>query len=527
MSAAEPERKLRLERGLALPILIVALGIAASLLWAGTYAFASRLLRQDRALIRATREISLAIATSHLWLEELISGDHGDRRQIWIPLDEAHDRAQLLLHGGEDPREALVLQPLAEERLRRQVERLSAEIDALRELARVRVEGFDAGRATGPGTGIDARYDALFAQTSATCLELERGFEARMVADDDRARTAFVGLLGLWLLLVAVAATGLWRREVHRDSTEQALRKSEARLLQSQKMDAVGRLAGRLAHDVNNFVTAITSQCELAQLEAGPGSPFTERMKTVIDTANKISSLIRRLLAFSRNQPIQPQVVALNEVVSGLEKMMRGLLGEDLLLTTALAPDLWPVKIDPSQIEQIVVNLLVNAREASPRGGRVTIETANQHVEPGLLEGSDAVPAGDYVQLAVSDTGTGILPELKDRIFEPFFTTKERDGNGLGLATVYGIAQQNGGHVSVYSEVGSGTTFKVYLPRTREEPPPKRAAEPSPVDGRIRERILLVEDNAELREATAGILRALGARIREAASGEEAIAILE
>jgi CheY-like chemotaxis protein len=218
----------------------------------------------------------------------------------------------------------------------------------------------------------------------------------------------------------------------------------------------------------------------------------------------------------------------LNAVVDGLRGMMKRLIGEDLQLETFLAADLWRTRVDPSQVEQIVVNLLVNSREASPRGGKVTIETSNVVLGPEYLRQNPTVQAGDYVLLAVSDSGSGIPPEIRDRIFEPFFTTKEgTDARGLGLATVYGIVKQNGGHVAVYSEVGQGTTFRIYLPRTLEA-----AAVAVPAAAGARpvgrgETLLLVEDNDELRGATQGILEALGYRVATAANGTEALAALE
>jgi two-component system cell cycle sensor histidine kinase/response regulator CckA len=214
--------------------------------------------------------------------------------------------------------------------------------------------------------------------------------------------------------------------------------------------------------------------------------------------------------------------------VEGLQGMMKQLIGEDVQLDTFLAGDLWPARVDPAQVEQIVVNLLVNAREASPRGGKVTIETANVVLDRDYLSNNPTVKAGEYVLLAFSDSGSGIAPEIQDRIFEPFFTTKEgTEARGLGLATVYGIVKQNGGHVAVYSEVGQGTTFRIYFPRSSEARtvPEGQAANARLAGGS--EAILLVEDNDELRGAARGILEALGYRVTAAANGNEALATFE
>ncbi len=515
----------RSRRGLRLPILIVVLGVVSSFLWGTTYMVSERLKLRDRALIRATRTISLALATSHLWLEEVLTGDELDQRQIWDRLDQAHDLGQRLLEGGRLAEDGTELTPIKPGALRQRVQNLLNDIDGLRALARERLSGMDRGLPTGVGTKIDAEYDLLFEQATAKAAAIERELEGHILRDDLRTREFFFGFLLIWLVTVGVSAGGLWRREQHRLAAEESLRRSEAQLLQAQKMEAVGRLAGGLAHDINNFVTAITSQCELVQLDAVAESPLAHRMEVVIGTAQKISALIRRLLAFSRRQPVQPQVVRLSEIVAGLESMLRGLIGEDIQLSTVLDPETWPVKIDPSQVEQVVLNLVVNAREASPRGGRVLIETANMTLERGLFDGPTVVAPGDYILLAVSDTGTGIPPELKDRIFEPFFTTKTGTGNGLGLATAYGIVKQAGGHISVYSEVGRGTAFKVYLPRTHdpEAPPQFVAAKSAPVGAGGGERILLVEDNGDLREATGGILAAYGYRVTSVDCGEAAL----
>jgi two-component system, cell cycle sensor histidine kinase and response regulator CckA len=347
-----------------------------------------------------------------------------------------------------------------------------------------------------------------------------------MARDEAHARLRLGVLLVGWLSLIAVSAAGLWSRERHRRQAETALRHSEAQLLQSQKMEAVGRLAGGLAHDINNYVTAITSQCELVRMKAEPRT--AEKMDMVIATAGKITGLIRRLLAFSKQQPVDPRVIDLNDVVEGLQGMMKQLIGEDVQLDTFLAGDLWPARVDPAQVEQIVVNLLVNAREASPRGGKVTIETANAVLDRDYLSNNPTVKAGEYVLLAFSDSGSGIAPEIQDRIFEPFFTTKEgTEARGLGLATVYGIVKQNGGHVAVYSEVGQGTTFRIYFPRSSEA---RALPEGQALNARLAggsEAILLVEDNDELRGAARGILEALGYRVTAAANGNEALATFE
>jgi signal transduction histidine kinase len=516
-----------------MPGAILALGIVSVVLWIGTDMLRTQLIAVDTALIRAASEIQVDTAMSHLWLEEYLSGDvTGNLEEIWRNLDRAEELARAMLEGGRPGFASRHLQPLADPGLRQQAARLRSRIGELRASAHRRLEGVARGENVGVGSAADADFDRLFFQLYTEARALEQAIDVRMARDEGRSRLLLGVLLVGWITLIAVAAGGMWSRERHRRRAEEALRHSEAQLLQAQKMEAVGRLAGGLAHDINNYVTAITSQCELVRMKAQPGDPtagkIAAKMDMVIATAGKITTLIRRLLAFSKQQPVDPQVIDLNEVVDGLRGMLKRLIGEDLQLETFLAADLWCTRVDPSQVEQIVVNLLVNSREASPRGGKVTIETSNVVLGQEYLRQNPTVQAGDYVLLAVSDSGTGIPAEIRDRIFEPFFTTKEgTDARGLGLATVYGIVKQNGGHVAVYSEMGQGTTFRVYLPRTLEAAagPVATAAEARPVGGG--ETLLLVEDNDELRGATQGILEALGYRVATAANGTEALAALE
>ena len=487
----------------------------------------SRVAAQEIARIRTASEIRVAVTTSHLWLEEYVGGDRGlNLEAVWANLDRAHDLAQALIAGGQPEGVQTFLEPIQEPFLRRQAQDLQICIRDLRASALRRQQGLDRGEDTGIGSASDAEFDRLFAEMSREARALEMAIEREMRRDEARARVLLGTLLAGWLALIAVSAGGMWSRERHRREAQEALRKSEAQFLQAQKMEAVGRLAGGLAHDINNYVTAITSQCELVRMKAEP--KVAEKMDLVIATAGKITALIRRLLAFSRQQPVDPRVIDLNEVVEGLRTMMKRLIGEDLQLETFLSGNLWAVRVDPTQVEQIVVNLLVNAREASPRGGKLTIETANVLLDREYLKNNPTVKVGEYVLLAMSDSGTGIAPEIRDRIFEPFFTTKEgTDARGLGLATVYGIVKQNGGHVAVYSEVGQGTTFRVYLPKSSEERmAPAARTEAVPLAGGA-ETILLVEDNDELRGAARGILEALGYHVAAAANGTEALTSFE
>src|SRR5213593_2332221 len=307
-----------------------------------------------------------------------------------------------------------------------------------------------------------------------------------------------------------------------RDVTEQ--RRLQQQLVQSQKMEAVGRLAGGIAHDFNNLLTVITSYSDLLLQDLGGEDPKREDVEQVRKAAEGAAALTRQLLAFSRQQVLAPRVVSLSVVVQGVEKMLRRVIGEDVDLVTALDLNVGSVKADVGQLEQVLMNLAVNARDAMPTGGKLTIETANVEHDPDYAREREATLLRRFVMLAVSDTGIGMDEATKARIFEPFFTTKEPGkGTGLGLATVYGIVQQAGGFIWVYSEPGHGTTFKIYLPQV-EAPLEGRAVGAAPGDlPRGTETILLVEDAAAVRAVTRQVLERQGYTVLEAAHGAAAL----
>ncbi len=309
-----------------------------------------------------------------------------------------------------------------------------------------------------------------------------------------------------------------------RDVTER--KDLEAQLFQAQKMEAIGRLAGGVAHDFNNILTAIIGYADLLEADLGGDHPSSGDVKEIRASGQRAATLTRQLLAFSRKQVLEPRVVNLNTLVADIEKMLRRLIGEDVELRTALAADLGSVYADPGQLEQVIVNLVVNARDAMPQGGKLTLETANVELDAEYASRHMAVTPGRYVMLAVSDTGTGMDEPTKARIFEPFFTTKEPGkGTGLGLSTVYGIVKQSGGNVWVYSELGQGTTFKIYLPRVGATGAPEvRHAAPAR-DVRGKETILLVEDAAPVRNLAQRVLEGYGYTVLEAGTLAEAEAI--
>ncbi len=308
------------------------------------------------------------------------------------------------------------------------------------------------------------------------------------------------------------------------DMTER--RRLEEQLLQSQKMEAVGRLAGGIAHDFNNLLTAVSGYSELLLRELPVGDPRRECAEEIQKAGSRAAALTHQLLAFSRRQVLEPRVLDLNAVISGMERMLGRVIGEDIELITALQPELWHARADPGQIEQAILNLVVNARDAMPRGGKLTLETANVELDEQFAGRYATVSPGPHVMLAVSDTGIGMDAELQARLFEPFFTTKEHGkGTGLGLSTTYGIVKQSGGSIWVYSEPGHGTTFKIYLPRCQdpleELPPAPDTREAAPGT----ETVLVVEDEPEVRRLVERLLRGKGYRVLAAGSPADAVAL--
>jgi signal transduction histidine kinase/CheY-like chemotaxis protein len=504
----------------------VCLGAAAFAMLVATHRIGERHVGHYAPLQRAVADLQLSIVASHLWLEEFLTGDASVvlDRDVWGELDRAERLTGALLDGGSVDEGRSRLEALGEEGLRRRALRIRRLLESFRTLAHTRV-----GRSASAGVGsrLDVRYDEVSRQLLAEAHLLALGVERRMAEGRRRSSLLVGSILLAWLLLIGTALLALRRRLRLQRDAETALRRSEEQLRQAQKLDAVGRLAGGLAHDVNNYLATINAQVGLVKVLHGDQPGIASMMDEVVSTVGRTSSLIQRLLAFSRSQPSRPEVMDLNALTREMGSMMGRLLSDDVELELRLGRDPWHVEVDPTQIEQVLVNLLVNAREAMPGGGRVTVTTAN--VVADAAEAPEAAP-GEYVMLAVGDEGLGIPAAVRERIFEPFFTTKRLPGgeagggehSGLGLATAYGIVHQAGGFLRLESEEGSGTTFRVYLPRSRGKAaaPPSAAAEAASRPSRPRYRVLVVEDNPELRQAADAILTAVGQEVTAAADGD-------
>ncbi len=306
-----------------------------------------------------------------------------------------------------------------------------------------------------------------------------------------------------------------------RDISER--KRLEEQLRQSQKMEGIGRLAGGVAHDFNNILTVVAGHVDMALMSLDPRDPLQEDIQAIKKATDKATALTRQLLAFSRRQTLQPKVIELNRIITNLDKMLRRIIGEDIDMIFKPSNNLWRVEADPGQLEQIIINLVVNARDAMPKGGSLTIETENVHLSEEYTRQRTDVKPGPYVLMAISDTGCGMSADVLSHIFEPFYTTKETGkGTGLGLSTVYGIVKQSGGHVACYSEEGHGTSFKIYLPQVVKEAVTLMEKDDFITAPSGNETILVVEDEVGVRNLACRVLKKQGYNVLEAESGGDA-----
>ncbi|HEY0793228.1 MAG TPA: PAS domain S-box protein [Chthoniobacterales bacterium] len=333
---------------------------------------------------------------------------------------------------------------------------------------------------------------------------------------------------GTWVMLQSIGRKMPDESLIVVNSRDVTLQKQlEAQLHQAQKLEAIGRLAGGVAHDFNNLLLVISGHSQLIERALRPDGPLRESVAEIGRAADRAAGVTRQLLAFSRRQVMEPRVLDLNAVVADAEKMLKRLIGEDVRLATVLQPHISAVRADPGQIDQVILNLVLNARDAMPQGGTVVIETSEAEGDAAQPKAGPEVPPGRYVLLQVTDTGRGMTPEVQARLFEPFFTTKsEGKGTGLGLAVAHGIVQQSGGYLEVESRPDVGTTFKIYLPAI-ERSVQEQLERTWPKPARGSETILLAEDEQPVRAVTALLLETLGYRVLKASSGEEALRLAE
>jgi two-component system, cell cycle sensor histidine kinase and response regulator CckA len=369
-------------------------------------------------------------------------------------------------------------------------------------------------------------------------LVKEAAQRARQTGEGHTLEYRFLHKNGTWRLLESTASLIRSRKGeadkfviVNRDITarreaEKALRESELR--QAQRMEAVGRLAGGIAHDFNNILGVMIGYTDILDMRLREDDPARKTVEEIRKTGQRAAALTRQLLAFSRRQVLEPKVLDLNAVVSDVEKMLRRLIGEHIELQTVLAPSLGRLQADQGQIEQVILNLTVNARDAMPHGGKLTIETANAVLDETTVRHLPTAQPGDYVMLSVSDTGIGMDAQTRAKIFEPFFTTKEAGkGTGLGLATIYDVVKRSEGHIWVYSELGKGSVFKIYFPRVQARAQAAASEVRRSSSGTASETILVVEDDESLREVTRDLLLQNGYRVLVASNGEQALQVVE
>ncbi len=367
-----------------------------------------------------------------------------------------------------------------------------------------------------------AMWADLLAKRVVTCEFVNRASDGRLL-DVEVSANPILDEHGELVGFLAI------QRDIsERVKAKEAHGKLEQQLRQAQKMEAVGQLAGGVAHDFNNILSIILSYASLATAGLAPGDPLREDIQEIEKAGRRAVEVTGQLLAFSRRQVLQPRVVDINDSLAKMEKMLRRLLGEDVELETVAATPLWPVKVDPGSMEQILMNLAVNARDAMPRGGKLRIETGNVELDAAFALAHPGSHPGPHVLLSVTDTGSGMDRQTLAHIFEPFFTTKEvGKGTGLGLSTVLGIVQQSGGSIGVESEPGVGTTFEIYFPRC-DPSPARHTTGPPPSPGRRgRETILLAEDDEQLRHLVQGILRRQGFEVLSAPTPAEALRLAE
>ncbi|HTV67893.1 MAG TPA: CHASE3 domain-containing protein [Rhizobiaceae bacterium] len=503
--------------------------------------------RTNNAAVQATFELDRRVVQVLSLLQDAEIGQRGylltSEQQYRAPYDSAVTALPAEIQGIRD---LIQREP---GRLPRFPELVSASEEKLAELKET-IDMFASGNRSGALEILRSdRGKVLMDRVRSIVADIRRDENAMLVASLDEADE-----LGEWLRIASIAsalailALALFgflamrrrMREVMTAHAELAAANvaltdeirtretAESQVRQMQKMEAVGQLTGGIAHDFNNMLAVIVSAMNLIQRKLARGeNDIGKFVDSAMDAAQRAASLTGRLLAFARQQPLAPQVIETNRLVADMSDMLRRTLGESIHVETVLAGGLWKTRADPGQVENAILNLAVNARDAMGDGGRLTIETANAYLDDAYAASHTEVPAGQYVMIAVTDTGAGMAPDVAARAFEPFFTTKPiSKGTGLGLSQVFGFVKQTGGHVKIYSEIGSGTTLKIYLPRYFGEDVQPVEAVPVKAQVAPTETVLVVEDDERVRAGTVDTLRELGYVVIHAGGGDEALRLL-
>lgn len=534
-----------------IPAFVLAFGLASVILLVASDRIRQRSTTEDAYSLLDCEQIRVDLAISHLWLEEHVSGDAVEVQEIVRRLDDAIGHLdQMAGTVVLEPAVAadLISPPLHDAALRRRAATLRPEVDNFRTLSIERIQGFARQLPVGIGSPLEGEYDRAFGELMSAMEWLEADLREHHRQHRQQAHRLFLTIVVLWSLLVGLAALGLWARQGRQKKAELDLEESRAQLTHSQRMDAAGRLAGGLAHDLSNYLAAIRGHCELTRLKAPAGPQLAHRMDEVIHTVDRASDLVDRLLAFGRRQPMHPTAVDVDRLLNDVAEMLAPSMGDRVRLDVSPRSHPWTIQVDRIGLEQSLVNLLVNARDAMPEGGRVQLGSRR-------LRGSEA--PSEEVEISVSDDGMGIAPQDLDKIFDPFWTSKRSaGGSGLGLSVVYSFVEQSGGRLNVESTVGQGTTFRLLFPRGAdgaaglEDPTQVSSAtdkgSPSEPDGPLEtddplleegleelldgdleghETLLLVDDNDALRRATEEVLEALGYRVLGAADGATALTL--
>jgi len=509
----------------------VLLLILATTVWLGARYF-------DQARwVHHTLEVETALSETWALLQDaeigqrsfILTGDEGflaPYNETKVKLPEALDRLRLLVaDNSEQARAVDAIIPLIGRRIAFADETIAAR----------RQQGFEAARdkvlervGLNLMEDLDSRFEAMRAIEKTLLAAREAAAQSTVTVLTIALGLAFfatVGALATWIFNarrsaaeLAAANLSLKQQIAEREAAEDQIR-------QMQKAEAIGNLTGGIAHDFNNMLAVVISGIGLAQKRLTRSQEGAEEfLAGALDGANRAATLVKRLLAFSRQQPLAPKPMDANRFVAGISELITRAIGESIGVETILGGGLWTTHADPVQLENAILNLCVNSRDAMPDGGRLTIETANCHLDDRYSRLHPGVPAGQYVLIAVTDTGTGMTPEVMSKAFDPFFTTKDQTkGTGLGLSQVYGFVKQSGGHVKVYSEVGQGTTVKIYLPRHYAAEAARAETDFGPVELGGKETVLLVEDEQRVLELTAASLRELGYTVIEARGGREAL----